>query len=235
MTNLETVPWSELGPEFYSQWGRPNGKVEAEHVSVVGPTGSGKSVFQTEILKERARLRGSAAVIIATKPADKTLKDMGWPIQKKWQPKWGQDQVIFWPNSPKVEEGPRVQHVAIRAMLNDIWVKDANRIILFDEIAYIEQELRLKQIIDRYWREARSMGISIVAGTQRPRNVSRYMWSESTWIVAFPPADEDEAKRVAEVIGGRTQFFKPLMELPNHHFIIRHRREKVAYISKLEM
>lgn len=232
---METIKWSELEPEFLSTWGRPNGQVEAEHVSIVGPTGSGKSMFQAYIANARCEMRGSHCIIIATKPADKTLTKMHWPIIRKWPPPYGKhEHFILWPQAPQnAYEARRVQAEQIYEALNALWTKDSNIIVVFDEIAYIEQELKLKVIIERYWREGRSIGISIIATTQRPRNVTRYMWSEPSWIIAFRPDDEDEARRVAEIIGGRRLYTQALLSLERHQFIIIDRKERVAYKSKL--
>lgn len=232
---LDTVKWSELEPEFLATWGRPNGRVEAEHISIVGPTGSGKSKFQTYVVDQRVKLRGSHAMIIATKPADSTLKNMKWPIIRKWPPEYGKhDHFILWPPSPRnAYEARRVQVEAIHTALTDIWQENSNTIVVFDEIAYIEQELKLKTLIERYWREARSIGISIIATTQRPRNVTRYMWSEPSWIIAFRPDDEDEALRVGEIIGGKRIYKDALLSLERHQFIIINRKEREAFVSKL--
>lgn len=231
---VERVPWSQIEEEFIAAWGTPNGKLEPEHLSIVGPTGSGKSMFQSYVLKKRAELRGSYVVIIATKPADGTLKKMGWPIVNKWPPPWGKhEQVIYWPKIGKPTEGYKPMQVGIAQMLNDLWVPESNRIVAFDEIAFVEKELRLEPIINRYWREARALGITIVAGTQRPRNVSRYMWSEPSWAVAFRPDDEDEARRVAEFLGSRRVYLPVLMGLNRHEFLLVRRREREALISKL--
>lgn len=233
--SLMRVPWSELEPEFLQEWGRPNGKFGAEHISIVGPTGSGKSNFQTYVINKRCELRNSAAMVIATKPADSTLRKMGWPIIRKYPPDWHESQrFILWPESTRnAAESRYLQAKTIHEALEDIWQENANIIVAFDEIAYVEQELNLKTIINRYWREGRSLGITIIATTQRPRNVSRYMWSEPSWIVAFRPDDEDEAKRVAEIIGGRRTFTPALMSLKEYEFIITKRRSHEAYISKL--
>lgn len=232
---IERIKWAELEPEFLSTWGRPNGKVGAEHVSIVGPTGSGKSRFQTYIAKRRNELRGSHCMLIATKPADSTLRGIQWPIVRTYPPPWDKsEKFILWPNTSRdAYKSKAIQFQTISHALTDIWVKDSNTLVIFDEIAYIEQELRMKTIIERYWREARSLGITIIATTQRPRNVSRYMWSEPTWLVAFRPDDEDEAKRVAEIIGGRRSFTAPLLELNEYEFIITKRRSRESYISKL--
>ena len=232
---MEKVPWPELEPEFFKSWGRDGTKFRAEHVSIVGPTGSGKSNFQSYILQRRCELRGSHAIVIATKPADSTLRKMHWPIVRKYPPEYGKhERFILWPESSKnVSQHKYNQARTIYDCLTDIWQDGSNTIVAFDEIAYVEQELHLKQLIERYWREGRSLGITIIATTQRPRNVTRYMWSEPTWIVAFRPDDEDEAKRVAEIIGGRRKFTEPLLELDEYEFIVTKRRSKESYISKL--
>lgn len=232
---MELTPWSSLEPEFLASWGRPDGKVEAEHIAIVGPTGSGKSMFQTYVAKARAELRGTNAFIICTKPADSTLTKMGWPIVRKWPPEFGKhENFILWPPSPKDEdEAHRIQRDMIREALTSIWHKNAHIMVIFDEIAYLEDELGLKLLVRRFWRESRSLGITMVACTQRPTYVSRYMWSEPSWIVAFAPNDEDEMPRVAQVLGGRKQFGPELMNLGRYEFLIRNRRSKEVYKSKL--
>lgn len=232
---LETVPWRELEPEFLQQWGRPEGRIEAEHIAISGPTRSGKSYFLSYVCKKRAELRGSHAMIIATKPADGTLKRLGWPIIRKYPPPYGKhERFILWPQTTKDEhESKLAMHTDIRKALNDIWTPDANTIVVFDEIAFVEQELKLKTLIERYWREGAALGITVAATTQRPRNVTRYMWSEPAWFAAFRPPDEDEARRVAEIIGGRRTFLEPLLALRRHEFILINRNEREAYISKI--
>lgn len=232
---LERVKWSELEPAFLNAWGRPNGRIESEHIAVLGPTRSGKSYFTTYVTQKRVELRGSHVLVIATKPADKTLKNTKWPIIRKWPPQYHErPQCILWPQAPGDERlALRNQAFQIWTALNEIWHENSNTIVVFDEIAYVEQELHLKTLINRYWREGASLGISVLATTQRPRNVTRYMWSEPAWVVAFRPDDEDEAKRVAEIIGGRRKYGDVLNDLNRHEFVIINRREREAYITKI--
>lgn len=232
---LDRVSWAELEPAFIGTWGWPNGKYEGEHMCIVGPTGSGKSMFQNHIIKRRADSRGSYVYILATKPADKEMKKLGWPIVNTWPPPWDKrKQVIFWPKITGMLDGSQEkQKYDIVQFLDQIWQEDANCILVFDEIAYLEDELRLGRIINRYWREARTQHISIVAGTQRPRNVSRNMWSQTTFAVGFKPDDEDDAIRTAEILGSRKEFKDQLMALKRHEFIIVEKRNHEAYISKL--
>jgi DNA helicase HerA-like ATPase len=232
---LQRVKWRDLEKDFLLAWGRPEGRIESEHVSILGPTRSGKTYFETYVVQKRRELRGTNVMIIATKPADGTLKKTGWPIIRKYPPEYGKHEAfILWPQAVRhANEARAIQAQTIYEALTDIWHEDSNTIVVFDEIAYVEQELKLKVLIERYWREAASLGISVMATTQRPRNVTRYMWSEASWLVAFRPDDEDEAKRVAEILGGRRLYTETLLSLARHEFVIVNRREREAYISRI--
>lgn len=230
----ETVGWSELEPAFVSSWGWPDGKWQPEHLAILGPTGSGKSWFMTTVIDARCKTTGAHAVILATKPADGTMKRMatrGWKIRRTWPPDYGETKTIFWPPQASMTVGNAKQRRAVFDFLAELWKPDANVILAFDEIAYVELELRLKPQVEQYWREARSQGITIVATTQRPRNVSRQMHSMPAWSVAFRPDDEDDAKRVAEIMGSRRLYTPILMELEPQQFLLVRRRTRDAYIS----
>lgn len=238
----DRVPWEELGPEFYKAWGYPRGEFEPEHVEILGPTGSGKSYFQKTILMERARLRGSHVVILATKPADKTLMSMGWPIVNDWPPKkqWGDkrsmDQVIFWAKAPTLgKAGQAVQKRQVEHLLEELWVPESNVILSFDEIGYVIMDLGLQVEISRYYREARGLGITLVANAQRAPGSSRYMHSESVWSVLFTPKDEDDLERVAEVAGDKRYYrtVLPKLSRTKREFLLIHNLTNERYISHI--
>lgn len=239
----DRVPWDQVAPDFYKTWCYPGGRWQPEHLCILGPTGSGKSWFEKTILMERAKLRGSHIVVVATKPADATLTSMGWPIVSSWPPKkeWGDkksqtDQVIYWARAQGLnKEGREQQRRQVEDLLSKLWRPDSNIIVAFDEIAYLEQELGLKVQLQTYYREARANGITIVANTQRPSGVNRYMWSESTWSVSFRPQDEDDAERVAQILGNKLYYRRVFDELDRgkHEFLMVHNLTKEAVISSI--
>lgn len=245
----ERVPWEELGPEFFAAWGYPRGEFMPEHMSIYGKTGRGKSHFEAYILRERARLRGSRVVIIATKPADKTLTRLGWPVVSKWPPETGwtkkrerYHQVIYWAKAPGLTvAGKRHQAAKVQDLLEKLWVPEANVIVVFDEIAYVENELNLppdyplKMVVGRYFREGRGLGITVVATTQRPANVSRSMHSETEWSVFFAPKDEEDAERLAQIAGNKLYFKRALYELDasRYEFLLVNNLTGESYISSL--
>jgi hypothetical protein len=232
----DTVPWAELGPAFYEEWGWPEGKWQPEHLAVLGPTGSGKSRFMTTVMTERSQKSGAHAVLLVTKKADDTTKALsgkGWKIRHTWPPDYGETRVVYWPPGQDMTKGSAVQRKAVFDFLAENWKEKANILLGFDEISYVENELRLRPVVEQYWRESRGLGITMVAATQRPRHVSRYMHSEPGWSIAFRPDDEDDAKRVAEILGSRKLYTPILMELDRYNFLMVRRRTRDAYISRL--
>jgi len=239
----EYVEWEDLGPDFFAAWGYPDGEFKPEHMAIYGQTGRGKSHFEAYILQERARLRNSRIVIIATKPADKTLTRMGWPIVTKWPPETGWTKkkdhyrtVIFWAKADGLDRAAQArQSDRVRMVLEDLWVPNSNTIVVFDEIAYVEQELKLATVTGRYFREGRALGITVVATTQRPANVSRTMHSETTWSVFFAPKDEEDAERLAQIAGNKLYFKRALAELDatNYEFLLVHNFTGEYFISSL--
>lgn len=211
--DVPRVPWEQLGPSFIRAWGQPRGKTMPEHLEVLGQTGSGKSFFERTILLERVRARKSHVVIIATKQADETLSSMGWPVIEKWPPSYNQQQVIVWAKGGLSRASQAQQKARVLDVLNRLWTPDSNRIVVFDEIAYLATDLNLKTELTTYYREARALGITIVASTQRPQGVPRWMHSESGWSIFFAPKDEADAERMAEVAGNRRGYMPILMGL----------------------
>lgn len=226
-----------------SAWGYPRGVFMPEQVEVLGQNGSGKSYFIAHILAERARLRGSRVVVVATKPADSTLTAMGWPVVTTWPPAqgWTKDrrkygQVIYWAKAPGLgAEGKARQSAAVEHLLESLWVPESNIIVYFDEVAYVEKELKLRPQIERYFREARTLGITVLSTTQRPQGVTRYMHSEAAWSVFFAPKDEEDAERMAQVAGNKLYYRRAFAELsrPKYEFLLVHNLTGESYISSL--
>lgn len=125
----EIVDWDDLGPQFFEAWGRPRGKAEPEHVTIYGPSGSGKTYCLTYLMTMRARLRGTHAVVIATKQADETLVEAGWPIIDDWPPDYGQNQVIWWARGGLSDEQKAEQKRRVAHMLATLWQRDANKLM----------------------------------------------------------------------------------------------------------
>jgi hypothetical protein len=207
------VPWSLLGPEFIREWGVPRGEIMPEHLEILGPTGSGKSFFLVDTLRERARRRESSVIYIATKAADRTIDQLGWPVATTWAEVRRHDQVVFWPRTSRRGSARKAfQNEKIADLLGHLWTKDANTIVTFDEFSYVEKlSGDMRDDLEMYLREGRSHGITVVAGKQRVQGVNRDMHSETDWKIAFKMNDADDNERLAELFGDR-RLFVPVIE-----------------------
>jgi hypothetical protein len=213
------APWREFHAEFQAAWPANVGGA-AEHVTLIGPTKQGKTTLALSIIKERARLRDAHVVVLATKPNDPTLRGLGWPVLREWPPGYGQRQVIFWPRFPKdVRQAAIVQRMAFDPVLADIFA-DGKRVVYVDEAFYMTDVLKLESTMRQFWTQGRSNDLIVVAGTQRPRNVPREMFSECSWFFAFRTADEDELRRVGEIGGVDSKSLREVMRtLKPHEFV----------------
>lgn len=233
---VERVPWSVLGPEFATIWGRADpADPQPEHMEIVGMNGSGKTHFLAKILQERMIVRNTPMVIVCTKPADSTILKLGWPVTDRWEDVRQNRQVIFWPRTKRMGRDRRVyQERKIEDLLDRLWTPGSNTLLAFDEIAYAESlSPNMRDIIEMYWREGRSQGITVVGMKQRPQGANRHMSSETWWTVAFVPKDQDDAERFAELFGNRRTWLPVFeaMDPDNHEFLIRHTKTRSAYIS----
>jgi hypothetical protein len=213
------APWPEFLRNFQEKW-PANTKGNAEHVTLVGPTKQGKTTLALILVKTRAELRDAHVVVLATKPKDPTLSALGWPIIREWPPRYGQDQVIFWPRFPKdVRRAAVVQRMAFDPMLAEVF-HDGKRVVVVDEAFYMTDVLGLEHTMKQFWSQGRSNDLIVVAGTQRPRNVPREMFSECSWFFAFRTADEDELRRVGEIGGVDAKTLREVMRtLRPHEFV----------------
>lgn len=237
---VERVDWADLGPEFIATWGRPDGRFDPEHLTVYGKSGGGKTHFTRRVVTLRAQVRQSHVVFVATKKADREIMKFktedGWPVVTDWPPNYGDNQVIYWARAKGLDAADRIpQRAKVKKLMNELWRADSNTVVVWDELGYLQDMLKLGPELETFYREGRSNGITNVALMQRPSKVTRLAHSEAGWTVAFPPKDQDDRRRVAEVFGDRARFALALDELDRtkHEFLIRHDRSGQVYVSHL--
>jgi hypothetical protein len=206
-----------------------------EHLEILGPTGSGKSYVLVDILKERARRRGSAIVYIVTKAADSTVENLDWPIVDTWREVTRNDQCVYWPHTSKLGTERKIfQAERVEDLLNHLWKKDANTVVVFDEFVYVEDlGSELKDLLAMYLREGRSHGITVVGGKQRVQGVQRNFHSETDWKIAFKMNDADDNERLAQLFGNKRVYVEVIDDLDRekHEFLIQHKLTDTQYIS----
>jgi hypothetical protein len=245
VVNPERVPWSRLGQEFAETWGRADpSDPQPESMEVIGQNGSGKTMFMCKVCQERMLVRHTPTYILQSKPDDQTVIKLGWPIiangdvNKAKKERWS----VFWPQTNATGRARKLyQADKFRDMLNSLWTKNANCIVVLDDVGYIQgltcsDGEPLNPIIEMYLREGRSCGITVVMLKQRPQGAKREMHSESLWTVEFRPKDEDDLERWAQLLGNKkawTPIIKGL-DMDKHEFIIKSSRTGLAVISWID-
>jgi hypothetical protein len=231
--------WEDFQIMFHSK------HKQGEHVSIVGQTGSGKTVLGLEICKligakKTHDGRPSRVVVLATKPQDDTVEALHWPVIKKWPPGFGEEHCIVWPKGGPPSQASRTHRAVFYPLLDTIY-SEGGQTVFIGEAAYFERPLPnglgMGATMEHYWTTARSLKLSLVADTQRPRNVTRSMWSEPSWVFIFPPDDEDDLKRVAELSGMKWDVINSTRRLQGFEFLcVRRQRgsSKELYVSRVE-
>lgn len=245
---LDRVPWSELGPEFIEAWGRrEDGRPDWEHVEVTGQSGSGKSYAIATVLQQRAARWNTAELVGLTKQTDDSIPLLGWPVVSDFEELRKYRQATWWPVTGLVgEQRERFHEASFYELLSRLWPAPgemANCVLYLDEVRYLEklpgparERARLRRLIRQYWREGRSHGLSMIAGAQRPVEMVRDQHSESRWKLVFPPADEGDMERFAELLGRPRDWAPVLDELDQtrHEFVLRNSFTKDAYITWID-
>lgn len=188
------TPWAEFRESLDWQQG--------EHVSIVGPTGTGKSVFARALLPMRAY-----TAVLSTKPKDATLdqlvREHGYRRMAEWAPRPNERRVLLWPRLTKVDQWREARPTYQRA-LERIYTA-GNWSVCLDEARVVCDERRpflgLAPFMRLLWTQGRSLGVSIVAGTQRPAWVPPEMFDQATHLVFFKDGSANNLKTIGGLVG----------------------------------
>ena len=181
------TPWSKFLPAWDWQQG--------QHVTMIGPTGSGKTTMIRAILSRR-----DYVVFAATKPKDSTidlLESEGFTVVRKWSPRF--DRQVLWPKIERMGD-LSVQRKEIGLMMEDAYQQGGWTVVL-DELRYVTDHLRLKQHVQLLLLQGRSLGVSVVSGSQRPRHVPLEAYSQAQHLFLWQTSDRQDLRRIREFSG----------------------------------
>lgn len=189
-TEAPRIPWDVFLREKF-QW------LQGEHVALIGPTGQGKTTLLTSLLPLHPYV-----VVFATKPRDESMQRLirsGYVPIRRWQmmDPAQYPRRVLWPEANSLSS-----IVSQKAIFHDAFeriYREGGWTVAIDEMWYINNILRLEMDVKLYLLQARALGISLLAATQRPANVPLEIYDQSTHLFFWRDNDENNLRRLSGI------------------------------------
>lgn len=204
------IPWDQFLQHFVWEQG--------EHVGVIGPTGQGKTTLMQTLLPLHPNV-----VVFATKPRDASMDRLiaeGYARLDHWQsiPVSRMPRRVLWPSARDLNS-ETVQSAVFRDALRKIY-REGGWTVAIDELWIMVNKLRLADEIETYLFQARALGISLMAGTQRPVAVPLALYDQSTHLFLYRDNDEANLKRMSGIAYRSAELIRDLVSnLDQYQFL----------------
>lgn len=201
---VEALDWkTEFLPWFDKAW-KPG-----EHVSLIAPTGAGKTTFASGLLGLRRYV-----LVLDAKGGDSTLEGLGFPRLAKWPGVKSMTQTVTKNDEDNVPSryvvGNKSRTAADQAVLSRTlkqvlddsysmggWTVYADELMILTD----NRQFNLRTEVDRLLIAARDLGVSFVSSFQAPTWVTPMAGKQSTWVAVSYTRDTDVVNRLAEILG----------------------------------
>lgn len=182
------VSWDDF-LAFYFRWD------QGEHVTLIGPTGQGKTTLALSILQLRAYV-----LAIATKQRDPVLYQLearGYQRVTEFgeKPAEVSPKIVLAAQLPKGTESLPRQKQVVHDALTTVYIQGGWTVYL-DEARYVTQYLDQASEVELLWQQGRSSGISVLAAAQRPAWVPLSAFSQATHLFLWRTSDRRDLERV---------------------------------------
>lgn len=171
----------------------------ADHVTIIGPTGTGKTTLALEL----SRLR-RYVVALGCKPADPELA-AGAARLGYWRTPSGElpsparhPRVLVWPRY-RSDADLANQKAQFRLVLDTAFTVGRWH-LLIDEVPHLH-DLGLTPPLRRHLRMGRAMASGLILCAQRPRNIPLEAISGAQHLFIFGTSDDEDLKRLGGMNG----------------------------------
>jgi hypothetical protein len=198
----------------------------------VGPTGCGKTTLALELLPLR-----NYVTAFATKPRDETfdnLRKEGYRKVEQFNPRPGERRLLLWPRFVEAADQARQRDV-FRQAFEDAFIQ-GGWCIYVDEARYFIDTMKLGAYLKLFWGQGRSLGLTLVSGTQRPAYMPLEFYDQATHLFMFKDNDRINVTRLAGLAGSEmaASIKREMADLTKHEFIYVNTRSDTVYRSICE-
>ena len=212
-----------------------------EHVTLLGPTGSGKTHLTWQLLQVSATPR-VPAVVLAMKPRDATTtkwsKTLGYRVTRQWPParlpfRAKPSGYTLWPRhtfDPDIDDAEH-ERIFRKAVMDSY--RNGDRIVVCDELL-AAMDLHLERSLRAGWTRGRSMGMGLWGGTQKPTHIPTYGYNQASHLfIAYDP-DKRSRDRFNEIGGLDSDLLRNwVCALGKHEFLyIRRDGPAICVVEK---
>lgn len=222
------VKWDEfLG--FHFDW------KQGEHITLLGPTGSGKTLLALELLPFR-----DYVMAIATKQRDPVLyqlEQQGYVMQTSMDATTAEvhPRLILSAQLDRGSDSLRDQRDTVHEALLTVY-RQGGWCVYLDELRYITDLLKLSRDVQLLWLQGRSAGISVVGGTQRPAFIPLEAYDQATHVFFWRDNDQRNLERIGGLGAHDSVAIRyEVSHLEEHQVLYINTRTGEKYRTKVEV
>jgi len=225
---IQNLEWSKL----YARLARGNHRWrQGQHLSIIGPTTAGKTYLGLHLLPIHRY-----TVLLENKMADDTITDYArendYEIVRQWPPSNWRDRAVVWPRYKQPGDEYKQRKVFVET-IGHIF-SERGWTVFIDEVAYFTHTLRMEPYLKALWEQGRSIKISFMAATQRPKAVPLHMYDQPTHLFFFRYGDENDLKRIGGIgFLNRKAIQDCVARLGEHEFLYIHAPSGYLATSKV--
>lgn len=229
-----------FGPHFRAEF------AQGEHVTILGPTQSGKTTLALEVLEARDHI-----LFLATKREDPLIAGLasrGYRVSHDLDIRVRDGHIldrrfVFWPVRTVVksragrerrlnmEEFRQMQRAEVKRALDYVW--HTRRWAVFaDETVWLSEKgeggLGLGSDLNTLWYQGATAKISLIAATQRPSWIPRAAYSSPEHLFFFATTDKADLERLSDIGAGidKRTLEAAIVGLRRHEFLYFRPRER---------
>lgn len=195
VTDSPYVEWDEFVPSM--KW------EQGQHLTAIGPTGSGKTTLTNALLPLRKYV-----IFAATKKKDSTVDKLVKEQKFRRVKDLGQihpeveQRYIYKPEFPHIPAPALVEYhreffrdLLMYVFRNGGWTVD------LDEIRYLTEFLGLQREYELLMLQGRSLKITVISKTQRPKRIPLTAYDQATHLFFWRDVDDENLKRIGGLGG----------------------------------